>query len=157
MDNGKVSSQEAEKLYKDVQESVRSDNNIAYRNYLTAKRIGGKYQGKSADDWYNELDSKSRAATYAPVAPLVATAGPLYGLALAAGLLPAFTGGVEAAPILGRAMSNNASEKAAELMNVLRSPKINAGEVQQTKDALTGLAKQYPELRTEIVKFLQNL
>ena len=157
MDNGKVSRQEAEKLYKDVQESVRSDNHIAYRNYLTAKRIGGKYQGKSADDWYNELDSKSKAKTYAPVAPLVAAAGPLYGLAVAAGLLPAFTGGVEAAPILGRAMSNNASEKAAELMNVLRSPKIKAGEVQQTKDALAGLAKQYPELRTDIIKFLQNL
>jgi hypothetical protein len=152
--DGGVSPQEADMIYNQVKDSIQSDNNIAYRNYLIAKRTGS-YQGKSADDWYKELDSKSKAATYAPAAPLIAAGVPAYELA--AGLLPMFAGGVESAPILGRVMSNNASEKAAELMNVLKSPKMTAGEIQQTKDALTGLAKQYPELRTEIIKFLQNL
>lgn len=156
--DGNISSQEADNVYNQVKDSVQSDNNIAYRNYLIAKRTGS-YQGKSADDWYNELDSKSKGAVWAPAASVVAGLTPAVIAAIGGGISSLLgTSAMETTDgILGRAMIDNASEKAAGLMNVLKSPKLSAGEVQQTKDSLLGLAKQYPELRTEIVKFLQNL
>lgn len=60
-------------------------------------------------------------------------------------------------PFTIETVGNGAAGKAAEMMNVLRSPNIRAGEAQATKDGLVEIARQYPELRQDIVRFLQQV
>ena len=60
-------------------------------------------------------------------------------------------------PFTIEGINNGVAGKAAEMMNVLRSPNIKAGEAQVTRDGLVEIARQYPELRQEIVRFLQQV
>lgn len=125
---------------------------IADRNYraLTNMPESTKIGGKTRDEWNLERSSTNRIGDVAgPMAPIVAASAPLVSL------LPALAD----APVAFTTsnVGKNAIEKTTELMSTLRSPHINAGQVQQTKDSLLAIANKYPELRTDIVKFIQNL
>lgn len=75
-----ITEKEANSILNEAEDKRSSDANIARRNYLTAVREG-TFQGKTPDEWYNEMSTKDQIGTkYGPLAPIVAAAGPLAGL-----------------------------------------------------------------------------
>ena len=153
MRDGNMSKPQAEQAYEDIKANVRGDRLRGYRDYLTAKRTGVG----DVDQLYSQLTPSQKIGDKAWIAPIVAATAPA-GMAIASLFPTATASGVGAAEAtLGAGVRNAAMNNAAEYMNMLRSPSLNAGQIQQAKDTLQGIARQYPELRTDIVRFLQAL
>lgn len=152
--DGKLSEQDAEKVYEQVKDNVASDNNIAYRNYLIAKRTGS-YQGKSADDWYDELDSKSKGAVWAPAAPIIAALPPaamLFGGG-AVSTLPTITS-AGARTVSGGSRANILNDMFVPQIQRLMSQPYTA----EVKEGLLKAVSKLPQAeKIQVIKYIQRM
>lgn len=153
--DGKLSDKEAENVYEQLKNSVASDNNIAYRNYLIAKRTGS-YQGKSADDWYDELDSKSKSAVWAPAASVIAALPPaamLFGGSAVTSTLPTVTA-TGARTLSGGSKANILNDMFVPQIQRLMSQPYTA----EVKEGLLNAVSKLPQAeKIQVIKYIQRM
>lgn len=146
---------EAKQTINEPKEKERSDYLIADRNYRIAKRVGGKYDGKTAEEWDELRSTTNKIGDYGWAAPIAAA------LPAAIGLAPAAVPGTALMIPEGSAAETLAGGTAKRVINEMYFPKVRElvtkPLTKEVREELLGIAQKAPgDIRKGIVQYLQR-
>lgn len=129
-----LSDKKAEGIMERLKSEKRQQDLTSHRNYLTSKRNGGTFEGKTTDEHFDSMSDSGKASVFAPVAPIVAATVPFAGLVGALTGTSAATVGIE-----GTSLAGTAGRKLLE-----------KGYTKNVKDQLAGLEKNIEQVTSKI-------
>lgn len=150
-----ITREKADLIDKELEESRRSDANIARARYLALKNQpeGTRLSGKTKDEWFDVMSSKDRLGAYVgPMAPVVAAAP----LALAA--LPSTVPGTSLMVLPGSEATtiSGGLGRTGQLFPKV-SELFSKPLTKESIAELQSISKKVPELKDEIIKQLQRM